>query len=55
MVYYSSTHATKEAADAAAALYMREYHPAGYGTTTRVHQDVSGRWVMNAERYRSCD
>ena len=35
---------------------LRQWHPAGYGTTLKVrHDDDAGKWVVEGYRYSSCD
>jgi hypothetical protein len=35
---------------------MRQYHPAGYGTSLKVHlDDATGNWIISGYRYSSCD
>jgi hypothetical protein len=56
MIEYQKSFETKFQAEEAARGYLEGYPPEGYGTTTRVFQDkLTGRWVMRAERWHSCD
>ena len=35
---------------------LRQWHPAGYGTTLKVRHDAgTGQWMIEGYRYSSCD
>jgi hypothetical protein len=56
LIEYQKSFETKLLAEESARAYENGYPPQGYGTTTKVFQDkLTGRWVMKAERWHSCD
>lgn len=46
---------TKEEAAKWRADYMRDYHPAGYGTFIEIKETDDGKWRAYGGRYSSCD
>ena len=53
-VTINGTFDTEEQASQAKALYLREYHPAGYGTSLTVSR-VDRKWQVTGRRAQSCD
>ena len=55
MVRYDQVFETAAVAEAKKAELIRNYHPAGYGTTIKVEPTAAGQFRMTGFRYSSCD
>ena len=54
MIPIRETFPTQQEAEAWAAGYKVNYHPAGYGTTLTI-EEIDGRWIVRGYLYSSCD
>lgn len=46
---------TRDAADAAAAAYLTNWHPCGYGTGATITPRPDGQFALKCRRSTSCD